>query len=53
MTECNIKDRKGVCVMSYSIIFGTKIVNLSDGRDLHFFRSGCNNDDTPRLDKRK
>lgn len=48
MTECNIKDRKGVCVMSYSIIFGTKIVNLSDGRVLHFFRSGCNNDDVGR-----
>lgn len=34
--------------MSYSIIFGTKIVNLSDGRVLHFFRSGCNNDDVGR-----
>lgn len=30
--------------MSYSIIFKTKIVKLSDGRLLHLSLSGCNND---------
>ena len=30
--------------MSYSMIFETKIVKLSDGRIIHFDRSGCNND---------
>lgn len=30
--------------MGYSIIFKTKIVNLSDGRILHLDLSGCNND---------
>ena len=34
--------------MSYSIIFETKIVLLSDGRILHFCRSGCNNDNAGR-----
>lgn len=34
--------------MSYSIIFETKIVKLSDGRIIHFDRSGCNNDDAGR-----
>lgn len=30
--------------MSYSIIFKTKIVKLSDGRILHLSLRGCNND---------
>lgn len=30
--------------MSYSIIFKTKIIKLSDGRLLHLDLSGCNND---------
>lgn len=30
--------------MSYSIIFETKIIKLSDGRLLHLDLSGCNND---------
>lgn len=34
--------------MSYSIIFETKIVKLSDGRIIHFNRSGCNNDTAGR-----
>ena len=34
--------------MSYSIIFETKFVKLSDGRLLHLDRSGCNNDDAGR-----
>lgn len=34
--------------MGYSIIFGTKVVNLSDGRLLHLELSGCNNDDNGR-----
>ena len=34
--------------MSYSIIFETKIVKLSDGRIIHFDRSGCNNDTAGR-----
>lgn len=34
--------------MSYSIIFETKIVKLSDGRIIHFSRSGCNNDNEGR-----
>lgn len=34
--------------MSYSIIFETKIVKLSDGRLLHLNLSGCNNDDCGR-----
>lgn len=34
--------------MGYSIIFETKIVKLSDGRIIHFDRSGCNNDDAGR-----
>ena len=34
--------------MSYSIIFETKIVKLSDGRIIHFDRSGCNNDTSGR-----
>lgn len=34
--------------MSYSIIFETKIVKLSDGRIIHFNRSGCNNDNAGR-----
>ena len=34
--------------MGYPMIFGTKIVNLSDGRVIHFDRSGCNNDDEGR-----
>lgn len=34
--------------MSYSIIFETKIVLLSDGRILHFTRNGCNNDNAGR-----
>ena len=34
--------------MSYSIIFQTKIVNLPDGRIIHFSRNGCNNDDCGR-----
>lgn len=34
--------------MGYSIIFETKIVTLSDGRIIHFDRSGCNNDDAGR-----
>mgnify|MGYP004513620085 CR=1 FL=1 len=34
--------------MSYSIIFETKIVKLSDGRLLHLNLSGCNNDDAGR-----
>lgn len=34
--------------MSYSIIFKTKIARLSDGRIIHFDRSGCNNDDCGR-----
>lgn len=34
--------------MSYSIIFQTKIVNLGDGRIIHFERSGCNNDTAGR-----
>lgn len=34
--------------MSYPIIFETKIVKLSDGRIIHFDRSGCNNDDVGR-----
>ena len=34
--------------MSYSIIFETKIVKLSDGRLLHLDLSGCNNDNVGR-----
>ena len=34
--------------MSYSIIFETKIVKLSDGRIIHFDLSGCNNDNSGR-----
>ena len=34
--------------MGYSMIFETKIVTLSDGRLIHFDRSGCNNDDAGR-----
>jgi hypothetical protein len=34
--------------MSYSIIFETKIVELTDGRLLYLDRSGCNNDDSGR-----
>lgn len=34
--------------MSYSIIFETKIVKLSDGRLLHLDLSGCNNDNQGR-----
>ena len=35
-------------IMSYSIIFETKIIKLSDGRLLHLNLSGCNNDDAGR-----
>lgn len=34
--------------MSYSIVFETKIVRLSDGRIIHFDRSGYNNDNAGR-----
>jgi len=34
--------------MSYSIIFETKFIELSDGRLLHLDRSGCNNDTAGR-----
>jgi len=34
--------------MSYSIIFETKVVKLSDGRLLHLDLSGCNNDNSGR-----
>ncbi len=34
--------------MSYSIVFETKIVKLSNGRFLHLNLSGCNNDDAGR-----
>ena len=34
--------------MGYPMIFETKIVNLSDGRLIHFDRSGCNNDSEGR-----
>lgn len=34
--------------MSFSIVFETKIVLLSDGRILHLDRSGCNNDTAGR-----
>lgn len=34
--------------MSYSIIFETRIVRLTDGRILHLDRSGCNNDTAGR-----
>lgn len=34
--------------MSYSIIFETKIIKLSDGRLLHLDLSGCNNDNAGR-----
>ncbi len=34
--------------MSYSIIFETKIVKLSDGRIIHFELRGCNNDTAGR-----
>nr|DAJ08071.1 MAG TPA: hypothetical protein [Caudoviricetes sp.] len=34
--------------MGYSIIFETKIVKLTDGRIIHFDRSGCNNDTAGR-----
>lgn len=34
--------------MSYSIIFETKFLKLSDGRIVHFSRSGCNNDNSGR-----
>ena len=34
--------------MGYPMIFETKIVNLSDGRLIHFNRSGCNNDNEGR-----
>jgi len=34
--------------MSYSIIFETKIIKLSDGRLLHLDLSGCNNDNSGR-----
>lgn len=34
--------------MSYSIVFETKIVKLSDGRLLHLDLSGCNNDTSGR-----
>lgn len=36
--------------MGYSIIFKTKIVNLSDGRVLHLSLQGCNNDGEGRKD---
>lgn len=35
--------------MSYSIVFETKIAILSDGRLIHFSRTGCNNDSEGRL----
>lgn len=34
--------------MSYSIVFDTKFIKLSDGRLLHLDRSGCNNDTSGR-----
>lgn len=34
--------------MSYSIIFHTKIIKLTDGRLLHLDLSGCNNDNVGR-----
>lgn len=34
--------------MSYNIIFETKIVKLKDGRLLHLYLSGCNNDNAGR-----
>lgn len=34
--------------MSYSIIFETKFLKLSDGRFIHFSREGCNNDNSGR-----
>lgn len=34
--------------MGYTIIFKTKIINLSDGRIMHLDLSGCNNDDHGR-----
>lgn len=34
--------------MSYSIIFETKIIKMSDGSILHLDRSGCNNDSEGR-----
>ena len=34
--------------MSYPIVFETKIAELSDGRIIHFDRSGCNNDNCGR-----
>lgn len=34
--------------MGYPMIFETKIVKLSDGRLIHFDRSGCNNDNEGR-----
>ena len=34
--------------MGYPMIFATKIVTLSDGRIVHFDRSGCNNDNEGR-----
>lgn len=34
--------------MSYSIIFETKIIKLSEGRLLHLYLSGCNNDNAGR-----
>lgn len=34
--------------MGYTIIFKTKIVELSDGRIMHLKRSGCNNDTSGR-----
>lgn len=34
--------------MGYSIIFQTKMLDLGDGRIIHFSRSGCNNDNEGR-----
>ena len=34
--------------MSYDIIFQTKLVDLGDGRIIHFSRRGCNNDNEGR-----
>ena len=34
--------------MSYTIIFETKIVKITDGRIIHFDLSGCNTDKSCR-----
>lgn len=34
--------------MGYLVVYETYIVNLPDGRIIHFDRSGCNNDDAGR-----